>query len=95
MCNYNGLEDSPAMWEENEFRLLLGSKKAPGFLLMTSFIGDTAVADKNVLQSSFCKVSEYITRLLQFYDQHKVIIQEKHKNIADLLDLIQSNIEEK
>lgn len=94
ICNFYGLEPNSSLWEANEFAIFLEEGEAPGYSIITKMLGRIAFADSNTLKSSACKISRYLGALIKFYDKNKEIIQKKHKNIADLIELIRSKFEE-
>ena len=94
ICEFDGIihSNNPRDWEKLEFSILLKDKNAAGYLLMVRFIGEIAVTNSSILRSPSCKVSKYITALIEYYDKNKLAIQKKSKNIADLLDFIKLKI---
>lgn len=95
VCEFNGIWSStPKQWEDGEFELLLGGEAEAGYLLMMEIIARTAVVDSDTLNSQTRKVAKYVAALIKFYDKNKVVIQNKHKNIADVLDFIKSKLKD-
>lgn len=93
ICEFNGFIPEPDKWEEIEFSTLLETEEVPGYPLMKAIIGKIAVTDSSILKSSSCKVSKYVAKLIKFFEENKTVIQNKHKEVADSLDFIKTNLE--
>lgn len=88
LCDFNGFVTDSTQWEKIEFSSLLENEEMPGCFLMKSIIGKIAVANNDLLTSPSCRISQYVTKLIEFFRKNKTTISNKHKEIADLLDFI-------
>ncbi len=100
ICDFLGKEEvpDPKYLEEHHFHVLLWEEKcAPSRIIfeITKIVGKVAVTDADVLKSPSCKITKYVAALINYYDKNKKEIQEKHKDIASLLDFIKSKLKDK
>ena len=95
LCDFNGNVPDPEYWNKYEFTdLLIYNENMPGYLIthLSFVIGQLAMADSAILNSSSCKVSRYVVALIEFYDKHKETIKEKHPEVADLIEFIKLKV---
>ena len=86
-CDFNGLTD-PSEWEKVEFSSLLKSEEMPNYLVITRILGMIAVTDSSILESPKCTISNYVALLIKYYNANKIAIQNKHKNVVNLMEFI-------
>ena len=86
-CDFNGLTD-PSEWEKVEFSSLLKSEEMPNYLVITRILGMIAVTDSSILKSPKCAISNYVALLIKYYNANKIAIQNKHKNVVNLMEFI-------